>query len=399
VVISAEGDIGKLGIHDNNPIIWLGPVIDEASMLSAIAVSPAANRWQSGLIQAIQEMGVKVNVISYLPEPVWPRGRLRIKFSDVYFPEGIRGEQMKYWNLPLWRNYNLGIGYKRAIRRIIDNSRASTGLIITYNGPPANVAAATYARKRYGIPWVCIGADGEVPPGADGYIFLSWDYYKHFASEAPKLHLDGGVSEIKFSTGEFDSGGISGQRQIVMFTGSLYPFAGASFLARAFYLIKNPQVELWICGKGVNSEVERLAALDPRIKLIGFVPEQELQQLMKQADIFVNPRPSKLPQNEKNFPSKIFEYLAYGKPIISTWTLGLSPEYHDTMIILEEETEENLATNINMVLNWDYERQQEQSRRVAQFLENHSWIKQAKRLFLWLMQEKLVLPVYSKESL
>jgi len=383
-----QGVASEIMLNKNSEIVWLGPVFDQSTLHSAAAVSPAGNRWQLGLIRALQQLGGKINVIGHLPEPVWPRGRLYVKDADGNMPSDIHGHITGYWNLPAIRNSSLMRGYHELIQQNC-SIKDSMGVVITYNGSPVNVAGATYARRRYGAPWVCIVADDEAPPNADGYVFLSWGYHQSFVHTKPKLHLDGGVTEIRFPANESGCR-IDAERQVVMYTGSLAPLAGADFLARTFRHVKSRKAELWICGKGSNREVEHLAANDSRIKLMGLVPEMELERLMKRAAVFVNPRPSHLPGNEKNFPSKLFEYLSYGKPIISTWTPGLSPEYRDMLIVPERETEGCLATHIENVLEWEHKQRQLFAKRVAIFVENHLWSVQAAKFAWWLAQENLL---------
>ncbi len=365
-------------------ILWLGPVCDDATVLSSLAVSPAGNRWQLELIHALEQVGAAVSLIGHLPEQVWPRGRLRVKPRDAGLPVGIRGQMTGYWNLPYWRNRSLSSGYRNLIRRI-DSQRACPAVLVTYNGSPANVAGATYARKRYGIPWVCVVADDFAPRNANGYVFLSWGYYGSFRTSTPRLHLDGGVSAIRFSPKESGDESRSGRR-IVMFAGSITRLAGADFLAQAFHRVEDPEAELWICGKGSNGEVERLAACDSRIKLWGMVSEKDLVHLAGQASIFVNPRPSRIPENERNFPSKILEYLSYGKPVISTWTAGLSPEYRDVLVPVREESVDCLAETIDVVLNWDTGHRQALAGCISQFLESRMWLVQSSKLMHWIRQ-------------
>ena len=367
--------------NSGHRILWLGAVFDEKTVLTAPAVSPAANRWQLGLINGLRQHGVNVYLIGHLPEPYWPRGRLRVKSADGRCVPGIQQQLIDYWNLPLLRNHSLSSSYCELIDKL-ESQLSNTRVVVTYNADSAAVAGANYVRERYNIPWVCIVADDEAPLNADGYVFLSWGYYEAFDGLKPKLHLDGGVSEIRVSQKASTDENAMG-RQVVMYTGAANRHGGINFLARAFHKVQN------LNGKRSNPEVERLAAIDTRIKVMGFVTEQKLGQLARQADVFVNPRPSKIPGNERNFPSKVLEYLSFGKPVISTWTAGLSPEYRDVLVVLEEETEVCLASTIETVLRWDSGQRLTLARRAARFLESRLWQAQAIKLKEWLSQQNL----------
>jgi glycosyltransferase involved in cell wall biosynthesis len=120
---------------------------------------------------------------------------------------------------------------------------------------------------------------------------------------------------------------------------------------------------------------------------LGFVSEEKLISLSRQADIFVNPRPSSIPGNERNFPSKILEYLTFGKPVVSTWTPGLAPEYRDVLIVPDEENPQCLAQTIDRVFAWESQDLENNFFRTKLFLETtRTWELQARRLLEWLAQ-------------
>lgn len=375
-------------------IIWLGPCVDEATMLSYPAVSPAANRWQRGLIAALQELGMRVVTIGHLPEPLWPRGKLRIGGSRGVMPLDIEGQLIDYWNVPGWRNRSLSMGYLEAFQVYCQREGNPTA-VISYNATPPNVAVGMHAQEELGIPWICIVADltgleweclVEILEPAAGCIFLSWGSCRDFPYN-PKLHLDGGIDRLKLT---INTGALkpSSQKTVVLYTGAMGHYAGVSFLAQGFRQVKNQEVELWICGKGTNLDVEQAVAVDPRVKFLGFVSEERLREISQAATIFVNPRPSWIVENRANFPSKILEYLSYGKPVVSTWTGGLSPAYREILVVLGEETSECLARTIENVLRWDAVRYRDFAARARSFLEaEKTWSVQASRLMEWLNRE------------
>jgi len=56
-------------------LLCLGGIFSEESLLKHSAISPAANRWQAGLIEALNGLGLPAVLLSHLPEPLWLRGR------------------------------------------------------------------------------------------------------------------------------------------------------------------------------------------------------------------------------------------------------------------------------------------------------------------------------------
>lgn len=90
----------------------------------------------------------------------------------------------------------------------------------------------------------------------------------------------------------------------------------------AFMGLKDPSYRLYLLG-GTEYEREIRAAeeKDSRIRFLGFVPHQEALEYMEEADYLVNFG------NSLSYmvPSKIFEYMAAKKPIISTQVVENDP--------------------------------------------------------------------------
>lgn len=361
-------------------LLWLGPVVDDLTLHASPAVSPAANRWQQALIRAINDLDADIFVIGHLPEPIWPRGRLWINKSMASLPPGLSGSIAEYFNIPGIRNRSITKGYGQAFDTYHTHHGSPT-LLLAYNSSPANDHLAQFIRKRHGIPWIAVVADDEAPRAADGFVFLSWSYFTSFQSDA-KIHLDGGVSRLPV---DIPMPKAAPEPRVVLYSGAMNQYGGVEILVEAFHSVSHPGAELWLCGKGENAAVDRAIARDTRIKGLGFVSEERLISLSKQADIFVNPRPSSIPGNERNFPSKILEYLTFGKPVVSTWTPGLAPEYRDVLIVPDEENSQCLAQTIDRVLAWEAQDLENNFFRTKLFLETtRTWELQARRLLEWL---------------
>jgi glycosyltransferase involved in cell wall biosynthesis len=189
-----------------------------------------------------------------------------------------------------------------------------------------------------------IVADGDAPESADSYVFLSWGYFQSFGTDKPKLHLDGAIypASIEHSTPNGCTDKI-----VFLYSGVLNEWGGVFQLITAFRKLRIDTAELWITGKGDAVAVRDFAAGDDRIKVLGLLEPEKLSKVYARADIFVNPRPVSKRGNERNFPSKLFDYLSYGKPVVSTWTAGLSPAYRKLLTVVEPDTQEQMTLKLS----------------------------------------------------
>lgn len=369
-------------------VLWLGGIFDHDTMLRRPGVNPAARRVQRELVMALGEQGVAVRTLGHAPEPIWPKGRLREPGTDA-LSAGVVGDTVGYWNLPGLRMRSLSRAYLRGYRRAV-SEHGEPALVLSYNAYPYNIAVGRRAQAE-GVPWVPMVADA--PSAAErprhdaavneaaGRVFLSWAEFSKASNPEPKLHLDSGVDALTIPA--VDRG--LEDPPVVVYTGSLGPHAGASYLVEAFREVERPDIELWICGFGSNRDVDRAVGEDPRIRFLGLLPEDRLDEVRERATLFVNPRPSSRPGNAGNFPSKLLDYLKYGKPIISTWTPGIEPGYRRVLTVLEEETSACLARTIEEVASWGPERRAELAAEVRRFVESEKlWSVHARRLADWL---------------
>ncbi len=94
------------------------------------------------------------------------------------------------------------------------------------------------------------------------------------------------------------------------------------FFLQVFSKTDNPKYRLHIIGKDACSEMlSRYARNDSRIVIEGPVSHEEAEKRIADADITVNFGNN----NSAMTPSKIFEYMSYGKPVISTMPIKNEP--------------------------------------------------------------------------
>ena len=179
-----------------------------------------------------------------------------------------------------------------------------------------------------------------------------------FANGVPFLHIDGGVPNdmllplqspgSQLAIAGADPAATPGPEiLVVLYAGSLSALAGVPFLLEAFKLLESPNVRLDITGRGELEDVVRQAAdRDNRIRYLGVLPRPQLLATYAAADVLINPHSTKLLTARYVFPSKLLEYLASGRPVITTATPEIAASYGDLCTVLEREEPQLLADAI-----------------------------------------------------
>jgi glycosyltransferase involved in cell wall biosynthesis len=367
--------------------------VEDSLALEKVGVSIAANRHQRGLLEGIEQAGLATALRGSLIEPMWPRGPLFAAGARPAIPNLSDMKLLRYANIVGLRRVWLAGALWRSVEKLIAK-RGKPQAILSYNVSFESAQLGLHYQKRHGIPWVVVYAD-TVPHAVErhfndkwlaraaGRVFLSWDRYER-CLDLPKFHLDHGV--VSLPKGALAAGGKTASSKSFLFAGTLCAATGVDRLARAFRLVKDPDARLWICGKGQFRPLQEAAAADERIEIFGAVPEARLSELAAKARAFVNPRPPGLPENRENFPSKLVDYLAYGKPVVSSWTPGIAPHYREVLEVVEPFTELALANRMEDILQRPPSADRKSE--IEDFVNKRKlWRVQGERLVDWLQHE------------
>jgi glycosyltransferase involved in cell wall biosynthesis len=286
---------------------------------------------------------------------------------------------------------NLGIPSRLhrefALRRQIHKNTSTSKLILSYNAPLEfrRALGGCHACKR---DWVPILADAnstkevrEIETQASGVIYLSW----HSFNESPlarKYHFDGGVESPMIDSNWRPSNG----RKVVVYAGALTEYGGVFELLEAWKKLKFSGLELWIFGPSPSRRFREALKLCERVIFKGQVPDFELAAAFRHADLFVNPRPTDVEASLHNFPSKLHDYLRWGKPVVTTLTGGLSPEYSAITVGAQNSSVHCLAEAIMYSVQMPAGEQLELRKRIASWISNSSWDKRVRQLSTWIKE-------------
>ncbi len=372
-------------------VLFLGTRISESELLQLKSVSAAANRFQDKFLYAISQIGDAYRELTFVPEKL----TRRLEHPQTIYVEktasGIRGV----------------LQAMRAMRQMTKKEIDGSDVVFCYNVFYMWLFLPGLCR-RYHRKSILILADYS---SADSYqgivrklyaklqlrtirkfdlvVGLSKQLQKDLLPSQKFVLMEGGIDRRFFerlanpeeSVGKHERKTLEhekGQKTTLVYSGLLNSVAGIDLLLQSMQYVQG-DVTLRITGRG---ELEQLVAdackKDSRIEYLGLVPEEQYVEVLKGADILVNPRNMNLPENQNNFPSKVMDYLASGHRIISTKFAGY--EKFAEVISFCEADVKSLAEAINQAIHEvdkaDTERYQQQREFAKQFL----WERQIKRI-------------------
>ena len=133
------------------------------------------------------------------------------------------------------------------------------------------------------------------------------------------------------------------KKSYIAYTGSLTKKYGIMELIKSFAACRI-ECELWICGDGeCKEDILKICHQNEKIKYLGRLSKQAVENIQKDATILVNPRRNDSDYTAYSFPSKTMEYLIAGRPVICYKLDGIPREYDDYLIYVDKEYNDDLV--------------------------------------------------------
>ena len=125
------------------------------------------------------------------------------------------------------------------------------------------------------------------------------------------------------------------KKNAIAHAGTLMRQVGIGEILETYERLSLPS-ELWLIGDGdMREEILNRAGKDARIKFFGFLPRTEVFEKLKSARLLVILRDPKDEYTKYSFPSKVFEYMVSGTPVVITKLEGIPEEYYRHMYCVD----------------------------------------------------------------
>lgn len=380
-------------------ILYCGPNASDIAQATRHG-DVAASRWAYSLLRALADQGHEIVALTHTHERIWPRGEKLWRSRDErYFPRDWPCIDVPYPAIYKLREAWLNWAYPLKARRILEASKFDA--VLLYNCMDPYQVAVQHVARGARIPVFPVILDGDDPRKdvwaklkADtlesaGVVFVSfWAKVKYPASK-PTCHLDGGDEVWRGSAPE-QSKTMRDQGKEFSFvhTGSLDYWRGLDFFEKVAEIVamRNMPIRFLLCGRISEDARDRLLR-HRSVELKGFVSDQELDKICRNAFGFVNVREPSVGDNILNYPSKLPRCLSYGKPVVSTWVDSFAPEYRDLLYANNTNTPDGfvdelkrviqesplaLKTRYDLIRDW--------------FVASRLWSVQASRLAAWMRE-------------
>lgn len=362
-------------------IIICGPAIDAETEKKLDGASPAAGRFLNNMVEALIYNGFKVKKAIYISYPVIDK--------SVY---DLTGDKQ---NLVVFKDrYVLPSVMRFRNRLMLDVTQGD--IVVFYNMSYMYFGLAQAVKKKKANP-VLMLADftdyheetnfvKKIIAGLceksfkqfDSIISLANFEKGMFKADAKIEILRGGINFKYFEDIGAPQHGQGGMLTF-MYAGLLSNVTGVDVLLNAMKLVKTQNIKLLISGKGnLEETVKMRVKKDQRIEYLGFLDVDEYYKKLNEANVFINPRNMTLAQNRNNFPSKILEYLATGREIISTKFSG--NEDFEGLVEWFDGSEEDLARKIDAMSQNYQNTYKERYRANREAAKKYDWNSQAMRI-------------------
>ena len=140
-------------------------------------------------------------------------------------------------------------------------------------------------------------------------------------------------------------------RPYFFFGGALMKKYGVYNLIEAFKNLKNPDVDLLICGHhGDKDKLKEAAKGCSNIKFLGLLPVNKVLEYEQQSIACINPRPFSEDLDRFSIPSKTLEYMSSGRPVISVRNTILMNRFPKDVLWINSSEAKDIEEALTQVL-------------------------------------------------
>ena len=376
-------------------ILYIGPNDSEWAQMNR-PVSLAGAKWARGFLTALSKY-CNLTVLTHTYEIAWPKGNVFWRGRDErLYPKGWACESVSYPVLKYVREWWWRFAYASKAQRIVREKSIDVVLIYNCYEPWQVSVLKAIKRAKPQVRIYPIILDGDDPRKdnwgwmkkaaacADGFIPLSWWVHENIPAHTgkPSYHMDGGADAW---CGVVPNARSMEKPYTLVHTGALDQWRGLDFMIEVVKQYAKPGVKFVFCGKTSERILKEKFRDNPYVELPGFVTEEEMNRICNEADVLLNVRDPKHPDNILNYPSKLPHYLSFGRPVVSTRLQSLSPEYAQVVHYAADDSVDAYIRKLEELQGWSDGRRQAEYEMVKTWFHAHKlWDILVKGMVEWM---------------
>lgn len=328
-----------------------------------------------------------------------------IPFVFVNTPSSSRGTLARINNMLKYY-----INLFKVVRKCSENENEKPDIIIASSPHPLAMIAGVKIAKEFNIPCICeirdlwpetifafgkskensilgrllIAGEHWIYKKADALIFLkegdtdylkerNWTLQQGGDIDLEKCYyINNGVDIEMFNnqTNNFvlEDNELTSNKFNVVYTGAIRPINNVGNILDAARILKEYEdIQFLIYGDGNQLQILKERVINERltnVKMKGYVDKKFMPYVLSKSSVnILNYSQTKYNWSRGNSSNKLFEYMASGKPIISTVKMGYCPlDKYKCGLSLEKDTPEELAKAIINIYKMPKEKYDEMSK-------------------------------------
>jgi len=355
------------------------------------------------LVEGFEELGEPFDLITGYSVPDFRT------YDDIIIPrrqwshrEGNINIDVSFLNLPYINRLSKGFSMRKEALKWAKRQKNDIQIFV-YCAHSPFLMAAVAVKKKYPSAKLCVMI-GDLPQYMDGSMsafkkflkkidyelinkYLNYADSLVFSNKAASKVIQGSSKNIAMVEGvagktSVDLCSLSGNKKILLYSGALGVNCGIQELLDIFMRTKGDDYELWFTGKGVmEGKISEASQNDARIRYIGYLDTQEeLHDIQRKATAFASVRPPDNLFSKYSFPSKIMEYLPYGRPILAFKSEGIPDEYDDFLTYMNFFDYNMAAKTVSAALETEHIELEEKKQAIELFLQSKNKKAQAKKI-------------------
>lgn len=344
-------------------ILFCGTAVPDTIEYQVKNISAAGNRFQKNIICNLKMLGHEVDTVSYVAMEIPEILKGELLNGDAV-DKGCKGKQYYIFrqNGGIRATLQAIKKCRETVRKIIVDydvvfcynvfysylflpqmagklHKRNILILADYSGPES---FCNLKNKCYALVQRRIMRQYDVVVG------LSANIQKNLKENQQFILMEGGIDE-RFYNHFTEKKMQSDHEMIFMYSGLLSKVTGVDILLQVASEMKEKDFRLWISGKGdLEQQVREVAEKNERICYLGHMEYDKYIKTLNDADVLINPRNMNLPENQNNFPSKVMDYLATGKTVISSKFVGWEKFreniiFYDDVDMLKQEMEKCIS--------------------------------------------------------